>query len=399
MKRLLLFLLIGATSAGFAQKSNVSSAGIAFKNYMSEKMTDMESAAKELVDAKGFIDQAYTHDETKDDPKMLMYHGMIYIEIAFAAQASGNVTLLQVDLGNALESGFASLARSKEVDTKERYHEDINNYCNTYYSMYRNMGSSMYGEEKYAEAMMMLLGAAQFGEPMGIVDSIAYFYGAMAAYQLDSMDIAAEGFKKCAEIKFQTPSAVYYWSQALQKQGKMEEAEKMLTEQVAANPNSKDIMIELINLYIDRDQKEKAVKVLTDAIALDPNNAVLIYTSGTIYENMDRFEDAEAAYTKVLELDPKNVDASFAMGGLYFNKGADLNNEANKLEFGDPKYDPMVAESKDYFNRAIPFLESAHENAPEDVVIMTSLKDAYGKAGQKEKFLEMKAKIEAAQGK
>jgi len=401
MKRVLLVAAIGLTSIAFSQKGNTSSAGIAFKNYWSLKLSggDAEEQAKELRDAKEFIDKSYVHEDTKDDPKTLMYYGKIYIEIPFCAAMSGDEELSAVDSQKGVENGFAALKRSKEVDTKGRYEDDVDSYCNFYRQQLSQMGIKMYEEEKWSEASGALIGAGMFGDAMGMSDSIYFFYGGLAANNVDSLEMAEEAFKKTVEWGYQPASSVYYLSQALQKQGKMDEAEKMIKEQVKKNPGNKDILIEMVNLYIDSDRKSEAVTALNDAIALDPNNVALVYTAGTIYENMEDFENAEKQYLKALELDGSDVNSLSAIGGLYFNKGADVNNAANKLDFGDPKYDSMVAESKDYFKKAVPYLEKATEAKPDNVTYWIALKDAYGKAGDVENFKKAKAKVAELQAK
>lgn len=111
---------------------------------------------------------------------------------------------------------------------------------------------------------------------------------------------------------------------------------------------------------------------------------------------MGDFTNAETNYIKAQGLGDKN--AGFALGSLYFNKGADLVTEANKLTFGTPeyqqKYDPMIEESKVYFNKALPFLEQAAVENPKDLIVLEALKQAYGKVGNTEKFLEIKKRIE-----
>jgi tetratricopeptide (TPR) repeat protein len=290
MRKLLLVAAIGLTSVAFSQKGNTSSAGIAYKNYESNFFGgDYETAAKELWDAKTFIDKSYVHEETKNDAKTLMYYGKIYIAIPQCAALTGDENLSGVDGAKAFEDGFNALKRSKEVDTKGRYHDDVDQYCNLYRSQLSQMGIKMYEEEKWEEAMGGLMGAAAFGEVMGFSDSVFYFYGGLAAFNIEKWEEAEQAFKMTTEWGYQLPSSVYYYSQSLQKQEKIGEAEKMLKDMVAKNPGQKDIMIEMVNLYIDTDRKSEAVTALSDAIALDPENVTLVYTAGTIYENMDDF--------------------------------------------------------------------------------------------------------------
>lgn len=396
MKKFFTLAAIVLSGISIAQKANTTNAAMAYKAYEAVRFEDFEQAAKDLLEAKSYIDLAAVHPDTKNEPKTLMYLGKIYIEIPFCAQTSGDATLKSFDGDSCYKVGFDAFERSKAADTKEMYVEDINNYCAFYRSFLSNAGILMYDEGKYEEAMQGLLGATMFAEAMGLKDSFFCFYGGIAAYKIEKYEEAAEAFTKTVEWGYEPASSASYLTSCLVKLDRKDEAEKMLLAQIARYPKNKDIMIELINFYIDNDRKPEAIKILNDAIALDPNNPVLIYTAGTIYENMDDFENAEKSYLKAKELG--NKDAGFALGSLYFNKGADLYTAANALPFGSPeyteKYEPMIAESKVYFNKALPYLEQAAVENPTDLVVLGALKDAYGKLGNTEKFLEIKAKIE-----
>jgi tetratricopeptide (TPR) repeat protein len=396
MKKLFTLAAIVISGLSIAQKANTTNAAMAYKAYEAVRFTDFEKAAKDLLEAKSYIDLAAEHVDTKNDPKTLMYLGKIYIEIPFCAQTSGDQTLKSFDGEECYKKGFDAFERSKAADTKEMYVEDINDYCSFYRAMLSNGGITMYDEGKYEEAMGGLLGAGMFGEAMGLKDSFFYFYGGIAAYKIDKFEEATEAFTKTLEWGYQPASSASYLTSCLVKQGKTEEAEKMLNEQIAKYPKNKDIMVELINFYIDTDRKPEAIKVLNDAINLDPNNAILIFTAGSIYENMNDFENAEKSYLKAKELGHK--DAGYALGILYYNKGVDVYTEANAIPFGTPeyteKYEPMVEQSKVYFNKAVPYLEQAAAENPKDLMILEGLKQAYGKVGNTEKFLEIKKKIE-----
>jgi tetratricopeptide (TPR) repeat protein len=396
MKKFFTLVALAGSVLTFAQKTNTTNAAMAYKAYEQVKYTDAADAAKELIEAKKYIDLSAEHVDTKNDPKTLMYLGFIYVEIPICAAMSGDATLKAVDPEQAVEKGFKAFEDSKANDPKKTYADQIDDYCNFYRSNFANMGITSYEAGKYEEAMGGLLGAATFGEAMGIKDSAYYFYGGIAAFKIEKWKEAEEAFTKTVEWGYQPGTSVYYLSQTMLKLEKKAEVETMLKAQVAKYPKNKDIMIELINYYIDTDRKPEAVQILNDAIALDPTNPILIYTAGTIYENMGDFTNAEANYTKAQGMGDKN--AGFALGSLYFNKGADLVAEANKLTFGTPeyqqKYDPMIEESKTYFNKAVPFLEQAAAENPKDLIVLEALKQAYGKVGNTEKFLEMKKKID-----
>lgn len=401
MKQLVLTVGIALVATlAVAQKGKVIDAAMAYKDFReSAADQNMEQATKDIMDAKKYIDLACDHPDTKDEAKTLMYKGKIYIEAsAMVAAADDKTPFGDMDAEESAEEGFNALIRSKEVDEKERYVDDVDAYANQYRVAFSNMGITAYGEEKYDVAMGALLGAAKFGEILGVTDSNMYFYGGLAAYSEKEYEAAENAFTKCVEINFNTGESIGYLARSLKEQGKTEKAEKALKTAASMYPNNLDVLIQLTNYYIDSDNNAEAEKVLSEAIKLDPENTALVYTSGTIYETMGRFEDAEAAYKKTLTIEPDNTNAKFAIGGLYFNKGADLYNEANTLPFGDPNYEKMRAESTALFEQALPYLEEASAAEPKDVVILESLKAVYGKLSMTDKFLETKKKIEALKG-
>jgi tetratricopeptide (TPR) repeat protein len=401
MKQLVYTLgLVLLTSASFAQKKNVQSAS-KYLNDAREALQDqdMVQASKDFLGAKDYIDQASEHEDTKNDPKMYLYKGQIYLEMAaLVALDSTNEAYAGLNSESMAEEGMADLKKSKEVDDRERYHSDVDNYCNKYRITLQNMGVAAYDEGKYAEATEALIGAAQFGDVMGVKDSMLYYFGGLAAVQSEKWELAELAFRNCVNWKYNTAESVGFLATAMKNQGKQEEAEALLAKAVKENPQDVNVLIQQINFFIDTDRSKEAKEALQKAIDLDPDNTALVYTSGNIYEQLGQFDDAQKAYERTLELDPDHTNAKFAMGGLFFNKGADLYNEGNKLPPSDPKSTQMIEQSKEMFNKALPFLEAAAEAEPDDVIILQSLKAVYGKLGMVDKFKETKARIAELQG-
>lgn len=395
MKRIVLNIGIAlAATIGIAQNGNVTNAAMAYKDYQSNLNGNMEQATKDIIEAKKYIDMAIDHPDTKNNPKALMYKGKIYFEMSGLVAVSEDQTAFgDFDPEKAAEEGLNALIKSKVIDEKKRYVDDVNQYANIYRAQFSNMGITAFGEGKWEIAMSGLLGAAKFGEIIGVKDSMFYFHGSIAAYNLSEWEAAAEASGTCVELGYNAAEAVLYQSRSLVQLGKIQEAEKALQSAVEKHPYNVDVLISQINFYIDANRLEEAEKSLSAAIALAPDNSALVYTLGSVYEQMGRWEEAEAAYRRTLELDPNNVNAKFSLGVLFFNKGADLNNEANALLFGDPNYDKLVEGSKEMFRKALPFLEGATATEPNDVIILESLKAVYGKLGMTDKYNETVARI------
>src|SRR5688572_4906039 len=117
MKKIVTLIALVSSTLLFAQKTNTTNAAMAYKAYESAKFGgDFEQAAKDLLEAKSYIDLSSEHVDTKSDPKTLMYLGFIYIEIPICAQMSGDATLKAVDPEMAVEKGFKALEDSRKND-------------------------------------------------------------------------------------------------------------------------------------------------------------------------------------------------------------------------------------------------------------------------------------------
>lgn len=400
MKKIFLTAAIALlTTVSFSQKKNITSAAMAYQSAQQNAQEPVQ-ATKDLMEAKTYIDLAIANPETKEDPKALMYKGKIYIELAMRVEIAEDKSAFEgMNSEKMVEDGFSALKHSKEVDSRDMYSEDIDQYCGLYRAVSSNLGIASYGEKKYKEAMGGLLGAAAFGEIMGVKDSMFYFFGGLAALEIKEYTTAIDAFTECIALNYRTGESVGHLATCLKETGKEADAEQVLKDAVAKYPENVDVLIQMANFYIDKDQNADAVAIISEAIKLDPKNVILIYHSGVLYELMEKFDEAEAAYLKAIELDPKYTDAKYSLGVYYFNRGADLNNTANDLPLNDPKADAMLADAKAIWSdKCVPNLESALEDEPKDIAIMEALKTVYGKLGMTEKFMEMKKRIAEVEG-
>jgi len=394
-KKIVLGALVLSSTMTYAQKSNTTNAAMAYKSYRSSRMSgDFEQAAKDMLEAKGYIDKSIAHPDTKTDPKTLLYKGKIYLELIPVGMMAKNETIEALDQEETAKAGVEALKSVEKFDKKGRYEDDVDQYCYQYRNQGNQLGIKMFQEGKYKEAMGAFVMSTTFAEIQGDVDSASYFNAGLAAFNVEEWEVVEESFEKCVEIGYKTGSSVAYLTEAYSKLEKTAEAETMLKEQVIKNPGNKDIMISLINIYLGQDKKEEAEKVLTDAIALDPDNKDLHYAVATVYENLERYKDAEVAYKRVLEYDPNYTDALLGLGAVYFNQAADLNGKINDLMPGDPNEDKYRAEMTEHFKNSLPYLEKADELSPNNKEILNSLKQVYYKLEMLDKFKATKAKID-----
>ena len=206
-----------------------------------------------------------------------------------------------------------------------------------------------------------------------------------------------------------------------EKLGNEEKSTALLTEAQKKFPNDRDVLLGLVNAYIDAGDSKGAEKALNDAIATDPKNEKLHYNSGTIYINIgdqarkeakdetdevkrdeklaavsDAYGKAETALNKALELKPDYVDAQYQLGAHLFNWASQLREQAAFMKVGDPREEEINKKADEKMDAAIIALEKYIESEPNDKGILRILWKAHHKKGNAEKAKEYKARLDAA---
>ncbi|MFD1553470.1 hypothetical protein DNU06_07300 [Putridiphycobacter roseus] len=395
MKKMMIIGLTLLTTASFAQKNNTTNAAMSWKAYQSSKNSgNMEMAEKELLEAVNFISKSAAHESTQNDPKTLMYKGKIYCEAAVVGAEAKTEALKALGNKETSKEGLAAFKKSAKNDSKGKYSSDIKDYCAIARGNNYNSAVKMYEAKNYENSMGSFLTSAAYGEAMGLTDTVAIYYGGIAAIKSENYEQALTAFTRTSKLGFELPSSSSYLAEAYTKLDRVADGEKVLSGLLESHPGNKDIMISLINLYLGSGKKMEAEKVLSDAIALDPSNKELHYVVGTIYEGQERYEDAEKSYKKVLEIDPNYSNALLGLGAVYFNKAANLNGKINGLSLGDPNEEVYRTEMTESFKKALPYLEKANELTPNNAEIIGSLRQAYYKTGDMEKAKAMKVLLD-----
>ncbi len=101
---------------------------------------------------------------------------------------------------------------------------------------------------------------------------------------------------------------------ALQRDGKLAQAEKIYSRILAGDPRNLDALHLQGLLLHRRGKNRKAVAMLKRAIGLAPQQAVLRYNLGEIHRLSGNFAAAGAAFRQTLEIDPAHVDAYNCLG-------------------------------------------------------------------------------------
>ena len=371
-----------------------------------------------LDKAKEAIDKAITNDKTMVDAKTWFYRGNIYIDI----HRSPIEDYRKLD-PNALDVAYEAYKRAIELDDKNRYSDDIRGFMPIIGESYFNKGAELFnvgllavedGNKELAKnnfdgSASSFEKAFKIYAEADISDTTSIYFISLAAELGEDWEKARTNLEKLIEMEY-SQSGIYsslaniYYSQ-----------DKDLTKAIEIYaigrqrfPEDFNLLLNETNLFLGEDMTEEALSNLTKAAEIDTSNASIFFAIGAKYNEladdttrsdearMDYFDKSGAAYKHSIEIDSSFFDPNYNMGALYVNKAASIIAVANELPLNEvKKYDSMKAESDNYLNLSLPYLETAHRIDSSDMATMVSLKEIYTRLGMNDKLKEMDEKIHA----
>ncbi len=274
------------------------------------------------------------------------------------------------------------------------------------------------------------------------------YYAAIFAYNAKKYDKAVEHFKKAIDQGYEIGTSYQLMTQALMKEGKEQEAVKLLEEGAQKYPTESKIIFALIDYYKPHGELGKAFYYIDKAIELNPDMAILYLVKADAYnqiysgyakdyyklldksdslkkaafrnrynkplhdkltaekdsidqvlsgleQNMNKyFELAETWFKKGIEKNPKDADGYYSLGALYYNRAMAIFARAQKVPTSDTKtYNKLIQEYEHYLNLAREQFEKALEITPDDIQTLQNLSIIYYKLRMYDKHKEMKQRI------
>ncbi len=400
LRNTLSVIAIGLAVNVTAQKKNVTSAAVVYKNqYLPAMMKGkIEDAKKSLLEAKKYIDLASEHEETKDEQKTFWLKGEIYgafFDVVMASAQKGSIdsSFIKEAGENPLEESIKAFKKGYPLGKK--YKSYIAQGVDKKRMTFNQMGGMLFDMKQYEPAAGMYDYQAKYADAVGMLDSSAVYNAALSFGNAEKHEEAAKRYEKLVKAGYKVNITGALASEAYRKAGKVDQAEAVINEARKKYPSDKGLLLQLVNTKLDAGDKEGAQKALEDAIAADAENKQLYYTIGTINFELNEYEKATESLNKALEIDPEYEDALYQLGAVLVSWGTELKAQANKLPLGDPRYNDLDAKSNEKFKQALIPLEKYISKNPNDKQVLTILFQINRKLGNSEKALEYKKKADA----
>lgn len=152
-------------------------------------------------------------------------------------------------------------------------------------------------------------------------------------------------FTGCQNISYSKLSANYHFSKA-NSLFRENQYRKAITEYEATlkfNPNMiqayrflgesyKQLYKPGVDTPLNKELEQKTLAALNKALEIEPNNKDIIYSLGDMYDKLKKFPEAEKLYLRIIELQPENMSNYYVVAEFYKRYSADNKEVAKKAE-------------------------------------------------------------------
>jgi tetratricopeptide (TPR) repeat protein len=87
-----------------------------------------------------------------------------------------------------------------------------------------------------------------------------------------------------------------------------------------------------VDTPLNKELEQKTLAALTKALEIEPNNRDIIYSLGDMYDKTRKFDEAEKLYLRIIELQPENMSNYYVVAEFYKRYAADKPEVAKKAE-------------------------------------------------------------------
>ena len=285
--------------------------------------------------------------------------------------------------GDLLGKAVEALEKAKAVDPKDSKAKDITEMMEGIHSKLANEALSEYlaGNFEKSAALFKKTSECAQNPLLGKVDSTNTYYTALVSNMAGNKEQAIEFYNKCLDMSYyQNGFAFANLAEIYRSMGDKDSCKEILEKGFVQFPENSNILIGLINHYIDNQEDTgKLFDLLHSAQELDPKNASLFYVEGNVYKQLGDMENAARLYAKASETDPNYVFGALGLGILYYDHAIDIQTKASE-ELDDNKYYALVKELDETLEKAIEPFEAAFAKAQDDEIkgaIAEYLKNIY----------------------
>lgn len=184
--------------------------------------------------------------------------------------------------------------------------------------------------------------------------------------------------------------------------GDNEKALALMKDARRENPNDASLLRAEADMAYKMGDMEKYSILMEEIIAADPTNPELYYNLGVGSANKGDNKKALEYYKKALSFDPGFTNAKINIAATILTKEGEIIEEMNNLGTSKKdydRYDELKEIKNGLYREAMPYLEAASSDRPDNVELIRTLMNIYSQLSMDDKFKIAKAKLAELEGR
>ncbi len=365
-----------------------------------EKVNDAIKAfqAKDLEGAKKGIDNASSDPTCAAEPSTWYYKAFICKDYYRTKEST-------VKDAKSRTMAIDAAKKNLEIDPKNKYAEECKKIIGFLAVSYYNDAAKDLNDQKYSSSYAnytQYLNNLKISSPLKI-DTTAIFYTGYSAYMAKNNASAIQYLTNALQLKYKDPNLYFYLGKIYWAQGEKDKSYEVLNNGLKLYPDNKEILLTMVNFYIEDGKLKDLETALDKAIQLDPKNLDLKVSLAVICEKLmenDKSQEAkyftksEKLYKQVVKADSNVFTANYNLGILYYNKAVAIIN-ATDFDADLPEVNKIQDECVIIFKQAEPYMLRAYRLKPTKKEVLEALAGIYFALGEIEKSNKYKKLSEA----
>jgi len=369
MRRIGFLLLVSIGLYG--QKSKITSAALAIQD------GDFERALS-------YVDQAFAQPDLlkpADQAKGYKIRAQAYIGLLGKDPAG---TLQKYP--QALSECYSAVRKARELDAKKEYEQEIKVLSAQLASILYIKGFELFQKEKLPQAREHLTWSTELYDAVGQKDffPVTALRGLVSMQMRDTSAAISDLEKALAQYKAKpadktmekayemVPFIYTALINAYAGRGQGEKAIQMANEARSNFPTDENIRRAELNLYLQNPQlQDQALAQFRTEVERNPRNETYLLIYAQLLERKSP-DSAAVFYRRILEINPNNTNANYNLGAYYVNQAAEIAQKYNQAK-DENTQKVLKAQMEEKFREALPYLEKAHADLPEDLALLQSL--------------------------
>lgn len=346
--------------------------------------------ANELDKSLEAIEHAVAHETTRKDPKTWYLKAYILKELYRTYPDSAAYR----------EKALQAVDQCISLDNNQTFREDCAAIASFIYTSYLNDAIQHLNTEAYAKAISML-------KPL-ITDSTdtyyteALYYNAYAHLMSGKAAQAYPMFEKVLRMGYQDPLAYEQVAQFYMEKGALEQAAEVLQQGNSAFPANERLQIATLNNYMAAQQYKAAETVAENYLSDHPEDIEVMLVAGTIYEKLFQADTAHREtyflkrkniYLSALKRSPDNAIANYNLGITLYNQAVNIINTTDVYSMDIMEFDRLLGNCTTLFKEALPYIQKAHDLAPNNINTLKALEGIYYNLNDKERIALVRKRI------